>query len=295
MFGYIRPRSDRLSPCDYERYKAAYCGLCKTLGRRFGFTARFFVNYDSVFLYFLLQCGNPEPENCSCICPACVFRKKRCYPVTPLMEQTAAKTVILCRHKLEDGILDEGFFKRLGFRFAKLLTARAYKKAKRAEPDFDRVTAEQLCLLRALEQSRSDSIDRTADAFATLLCACADGLSEPSLRRPAGQVLYHTGRFLYLCDALDDLAEDCKKDRYNVLRFRFSPENGKLNEEDTAYFMQLMDRTVSFAGAALELLPAGFGTAIAANTVYLGMPAVLQAIRQGTFQSRMKLYDNQRT
>ena len=33
MFGYVRPRTDLLTPQDRERYRAAYCGLCRALAR----------------------------------------------------------------------------------------------------------------------------------------------------------------------------------------------------------------------------------------------------------------------
>ena len=39
MFGYIRPRRDTLLVRDYDRYRAAYCGLCRALGKRCGFAA----------------------------------------------------------------------------------------------------------------------------------------------------------------------------------------------------------------------------------------------------------------
>ena len=55
MFGYIRPRRDTLLVRDYDRYRAAYCGLCRALGKRCGFAARFLVSYDMTFLYLLFR------------------------------------------------------------------------------------------------------------------------------------------------------------------------------------------------------------------------------------------------
>ena len=57
MFGYVLPRKDKLSEEDFARYRAAYCGLCRSLKRNYGFHARFLVNYDMTFLYFLLKGG----------------------------------------------------------------------------------------------------------------------------------------------------------------------------------------------------------------------------------------------
>ncbi|WP_369015126.1 DUF5685 family protein, partial [Klebsiella pneumoniae] len=40
-----------------DRFRAAYCGLCHTLGREYGFAARFLLNYDFTFLAVLLSLG----------------------------------------------------------------------------------------------------------------------------------------------------------------------------------------------------------------------------------------------
>ena len=36
MFGYVRPAAQRLTEEQQQRYEGAYCGLCHTLGRRYG-------------------------------------------------------------------------------------------------------------------------------------------------------------------------------------------------------------------------------------------------------------------
>ena len=40
MFGYIKPFKGMLRVCEYETYKAVYCGLCKQLGGEYGPFAR---------------------------------------------------------------------------------------------------------------------------------------------------------------------------------------------------------------------------------------------------------------
>lgn len=49
MFGYVRPNRDELKVRELRDYEALYCGLCRALGRRHGFFARFFLNYDFTF------------------------------------------------------------------------------------------------------------------------------------------------------------------------------------------------------------------------------------------------------
>ena len=79
MFGYVLPRRDRLSEEAQVRYHAAYCGLCRALKLEYGFAARFLVNYDMTFLYFLLREGVPACPG-RCFCPARPWCRKACLP-----------------------------------------------------------------------------------------------------------------------------------------------------------------------------------------------------------------------
>lgn len=48
MFGYVRPPQD-LPEEEQKRFGRVYCGLCHTLGERYGTAARFILNYDFTF------------------------------------------------------------------------------------------------------------------------------------------------------------------------------------------------------------------------------------------------------
>lgn len=289
MFGYVRPLKEELRIRDYDRYHAAYCGICRQLGKQYGFFSRFLVNYDMTFLYLLLASVQEPAPTGRCRCPARFGCQKPCLTDADLQQKIAAIDVILCRHKLEDDVADSGLFKALGYRIVRLLTAHGYRKARRALPEFDAVVRTRLDSLRALERQQSDSIDRTADAFAQILSACAADFDEPSLRLPMEQLFYHVGRFIYLVDALDDLAEDCKSGNYNPLRCRFSPKDGRLSEEDAAYLHGLLEGSVSLAGAAFELLPVQTGRELLENIIYLGLPLVLKSVESGKFHRQAKI------
>lgn len=294
MFGYVRPRRDLLKQTELEDYRAAYCGLCRSLGKRYGFAARFLVNYDMSFLYLLRSSAARAAEAKACWCPARVCGKKNCAVDDAGFAPVAACTVILCVEKLRDNIRDKGFFRSIPDRLAALLYRRAYRRAARALPDFAALTARQLQALHVLEREKSPSIDATADAFARIVAGCAGDLEDPALRRPMEQILYQTGRFLYLADALDDLSEDCRKDAYNPLRYRFRPVDGKLRQEDLQYLSQLTDSSVNLAGAALALLPAQSHAGLLENILYLGLPAVFAAVRAGRFNAKDRLRPERR-
>ena len=61
MFGYLAADPSRLSPEELARYKACYCGLCRSLQERHGTLSRLTLNYDMTFLVLLLQ-SLYEPE-----------------------------------------------------------------------------------------------------------------------------------------------------------------------------------------------------------------------------------------
>ena len=46
MFGYVRPSLGRLTEEEKVRFQAAYCGLCRTMGRRCGAVSRVFLDDD---------------------------------------------------------------------------------------------------------------------------------------------------------------------------------------------------------------------------------------------------------
>lgn len=54
MFGYVRPPLESLPQPERDRFQRAYCGLCHTLGQRYGQAARFILNYDFTYLTILL-------------------------------------------------------------------------------------------------------------------------------------------------------------------------------------------------------------------------------------------------
>ena len=69
MFGYVRPPLEVLSQEEADRFRRMYCGLCHTLGERYGLAARFILNYDFTYLAMLLTMPEeetpeqaPEPE-----------------------------------------------------------------------------------------------------------------------------------------------------------------------------------------------------------------------------------------
>ena len=290
MFGYVRLSPDRLCQEDLERYRACYCGLCHTLGQRYGAAAQMILNYDLVFLAMLLADG---------AMPVC--RKKRCLPhlirgrcccgETAALDTAADISVILTRWQLKDGAADHRFPKTIKYRLGLLALRRAYNKAKAMQPAFDRQTEAQLRKLSDLERQGCAVPDVAADTFAELLRHAADTEPDETRRRVLGELLYHLGRWIYLVDAADDMKEDWRSGSYNPWLRRYETEEGTLRKEDRARLAGTLDASIRRMAAAFELADFGCWRPIIESTVYEGLYAVGTAVLSGTFRKRAKERD----
>lgn len=285
MFGYVLPLHCRLGEEDQKRYKAAYCGLCRSLKTRYGFRGRFLVNYDMTFLYFLLERATVETmERCSC--PTRPFCKRDCMPNDAVMEYVADLTMLLSWWKLRDSAVDGGFFQKLASNMALWLYKKPYQKAAERQKEINDHFRSRLSLLRQLEDSHCGSIDRVADTFATLLSDCTPQKASQEEERILRTLLYHVGRYLYLVDALEDLPKDRNNNTYNPLAYRYSLVDDKLSQEDRDSLINTVEASIDIAASALELLPELPNRRILENIIYDGLPAVLKSVSNGSFRKR---------
>ena len=109
MFGYLRPNRDGLKVRELRDYEALYCGLCHALGRRHGFFARFFLNYDFTFLAMLLDGSKPTAERKRC--PARLWCRKKGCICAGSVDAAADAGTILSYWKLRDTVADGPFWK----------------------------------------------------------------------------------------------------------------------------------------------------------------------------------------
>ena len=284
MFGYVRPSLARLTEEDKARFGAAYCGLCRVLGQRYGQAARFILNYDFTFLAILLWPLAPEDSILHRRCIAHPLGKRGYYPGNEALELAADESVILAWWQAQDALSDPGRGKTK-YRAAALALKSAYRRASELRPEFDRITREKLELLRELEEEECPSLDRPADAFAGLLAAAAAEVGEPVKRRVLEQFLYHLGRWVYLVDAADDLARDAADGSYNPIRCRFGLADGTLTDEAREALAVSLDHSIRLMAAAYELWDFGPWGPIIQATVYEGLFCVGKAVLEGTFQA----------
>lgn len=284
MFGYVRAVTPVLTEDEAKRYEAVYCGLCQTLGDRYGWIARLILNYDFVFLALLLAEGEGEEAFPCYTCPVKPWKKKACWTGSPAMEAAADESLILTWWKLQDAIRDGGWWEKLVSWGASLFLKRHYRKAAAWRPVFDQTVRTCLDELHEMEEANLPSLDRPADTFARILQAAAIQ-TEPEARASGiGQILYHVGRWIYLADAWDDLSEDRKSGGYNPLLARY----GEQAEENQDRLRETMHVSLGLAKTAFALLDWGAWEALLDHILSTDLPAVEEAVFTGQWKKRQK-------
>ncbi len=220
MFGYVKPYNPELRVRELEEYKAVYCGLCKQLGRSFGVFARFTLSYDFAFLAMLKTALDseicPETERCACI--AHPFCKRIRVRENAAMQMAARAAMISVYYKLLDDRADEGFFRRIGAALLLPFAKRARRKAlafadgAAADEAAAKMSAAQAQLEAEKCQIPDAAAEPTANFSAAVLKNCAATAEQAAVLERFGYLL---GRYVYLCDALDDLEDDRRRGRYN--------------------------------------------------------------------------------
>ncbi len=282
MFGYIRPAKERLNAHDEELFQAVYCGLCHELGRKYGFSARFVLNFDFTFLAILLsEAGAPACTSCRCIAHPC---KARCVMAhTASLEVAADHSIVLAWWQLRDHIKDHGLLKSLPYRLAALFLRSAYRKASRYVPEFDASVQRHLSDLAAREREHCASLDQAAEPFAALMADIAAVAPDELHRRVMAEIFYHLGRWIYLVDAADDLKKDFEAGCYNPLRYRYGLTDGTLDEKTQQEVALSLDLSVHRMASAYALLERGVWSNILDSIFYESLYGIGNAVLKGTY------------
>ncbi len=222
MFGYLTARTDLLDDERSARYKACYCGLCRSLRSRSGLSAGLTLNYDMSFLVLLLSSLYEPEEKQGCEnCIAHPFRSRSWFS-NEITDYAADMNVALGYLKCLDNWEDDGSL--LAVAEAGLLK-RANGAISARYPRQCRAMTDALGTLAKIESEKREAPDEAAAAFGALmgeLFVLRDDRWSAALR-PMGDAL---GRFLYIMDACMDLGADTFRNRYNPFRRRYGLENG---------------------------------------------------------------------
>ena len=223
MFGYVTTDFPNLYVKDTVLYKAAYCGLCKSIGKVCGTKGRFLLNYDLTFLSVFAH--NVIGEDFKIEKQRCILHTIIKRPVAvpdSLSIRIASLNVILAYYKLSDNVIDEG-----KGRLKRSFFKRAYKKAKKNEPLLDKIVKKNYDALRVYEKQNSESIDMVSDPFGTMMKEISAELLRDKFTDNIGELTYNLGKWIYLIDAFDDFDKDKKNKSFNVFVNLYKDINDK--------------------------------------------------------------------
>ena len=277
MFGYVRPDKPYLYVKDWTLYQALYCGVCKGIGQSCGQMARFGLSYDVAFLSAILHnlLGKDvkvERQHCLTHC----IRIKEMAEVDDLTKELGALNVELAYYKCLDDVLDgdKGGAKKLIFK-------RGHKLAQKQYPKMCQIVREYMQAQEKTEQTSTDSIDRAADASATMLARLSDYFLGEKKTQDSYALFYDLGKWVYLIDALDDYDKDLKKNSYNPFRLAYqaSSKSALISEqgEDLGFLFGTLFTDIQ---ERLESLTMGFNRDLVNNVLLRGLPMQTKKVLQ---------------
>lgn len=198
--------------------------------------------------------------------------------------KAAALSVLLTYHKLRDNLEDDSFWKSLGSRIFLPVVSR---KAKRAAEEFPFLAQEAQ---RAMEGQREaeasgGSVDACAEPTGQMLAALFRELAGDDKVQaiPLERFGYFLGRWIYLMDAADDLADDLKEGAFNPWIDRLGLEGKKeLSPEERKKADQACNQALNATAAQMVLAfnlisLVNFGP-ILENVVHQGLPEIQREI-----------------
>lgn len=262
MFGYVLANPNCMNEEEYERYRGAYCGLCRTLGRRHGQLSRLSLTFDMTFLALFLGALYEPAETTETF--RCVMHPKGTHRsvATKYTEYAADMNVLLAYLNFLDDWQDDRSITAL---VESKLFQRAYSRAAELYPRQAKTVSDALQRLTELEKTGERQLDAGANCFGDLLGELfvydPNDYWAPRLH----DFGYALGKLIYLYDACMDYEKDKKSGSYNPLLWAY-PDG--LPEETARNLLQML------AGQCTNLfegLPITQDNGIIKNILYSGV------------------------
>lgn len=213
MFGYIIINKGDMKFKEFDIYQSYYCGLCRKLKEKYGVAGQMTLSYDMTFLIMLLS-GLYEPETVmgSCKCVAHPF-EKHATRINEYTEYAADMNLLLSYYKCKDDWVDDKKYTK--WVYAGLLE-KGYHAVKRKYGGKAHRIETLMQQLTKKEKEGCDDIDEMSRLFgkimAEILVYKKDEWEDALCR-----LGLYLGKFIYLCDAYEDIEKDLKSDSYNPL------------------------------------------------------------------------------
>lgn len=230
MLGYVKIDKGELKVREYEIYTGYYCGICKSIGKRYGQLPRMALSYDAAFLAIMLASLDDEsdlPVQEHCVAHPMI--KKKTIVRNRAVDYAGDVMLLLAWYKLMDDAKDEG---KLYAKATMTMLKRVYKKLRSRYAALCTGMENRLSELSALEEDKCPNLDMAAEAFAKIMeiifyegVKAVYGQDSARVADEASSLLakigYHMGKWIYLIDAVDDIEENLRSGAYNPLLYRF--------------------------------------------------------------------------
>jgi len=232
MFGYVTPCKMELKIKDFEKFKAYYCGLCKSIKNNIGNLPRFSLNYDMTFLAILLDSMSETRS---------IYIKQHCliHPVkkkliivdNSAIAYSAYFNTILSYYKLIDNFNDDKSLKSKVLSMSLKTYINNYPENIKSKQESVENKLNELYKVEA--SPKGINFDEISHPFADLtgyiLFSYLDYENHELYR-----LGYNLGKWIYIIDAFDDLEKDMKQNKFNAIEAVLNKNNlpfKEFNEE----------------------------------------------------------------
>ena len=278
MFGYISPDAPYLFKKDETLYQALYCGLCKSIGKGCGQTARTALTYDMAFTSALIH--NIKGEDVKIEKQRCVVHPFKRRPMALTDETTVALgcvNTVLTYYKLLDDKQDgeaRGVLRHL--------YRAGYKKAVKRHPEIGEIISRFIKEQAEIEKNNCDVIDMACEPTAIMMKEAGRYILGDFATEHTDNLFYHIGKWVYLIDALDDYDKDVKKGRYNVLYNAYKePTRAEAVKKGGEEIKFVFDMTFSEMRRSLSNIKFYFNHDLTDNIILRGIPVKSRTLFYG--------------
>lgn len=261
MFGYVIINKGDMKFKEFDIYHAYYCGLCRKLKEEYGITGQMTLSFDMTFVIILLS-GLYEPETVTdrCKCIAHPF-EKHMTKMNRFTEYAADMNILLSYYKcLDDWADDKKYGKCL---YAQLLK-KGYHAVERKYGSKVRCIETLMQNLTRKEKENCSDIDEMSRLFGEIMAEIMV-YRQDEWKGTLYRTGLNLGKFIYLCDAYEDIEKDRKDGNYNpFFKLYETPDF----EEQVRKILVLM---MSECSREFETLPILDNIEILRNIIYSGV------------------------
>lgn len=260
MFGYLTIYKEALSEEDRAEYQAFYCGLCRRLKEKFGLLSEIVLAYDLVFLALLsdglYENGLSEKDT------FCLMKMKKIRVIsTDSLSYAADMNLLLSYHNYIDEAHDSA--SKTAKKAVRKLK-RAYEKTAARYPRQRGAVERYMKSLAAFQKAPDDNPDMAANLTGQMLSEVFLE-KEDEWARTLRPMFFYLGKYIYLCDAFADVADDIENGDYNPYKTLYAGPG--FEAQARAHLESVMGECTRY----FEMLPVFRHRSLLRNILYSGV------------------------